>query len=149
PTVLPHRRLRLAPDRAGQGARGTGLLRSGRQPREARVRPRARPSLGLQGRHDVSHREIASGAARAGRRAGSPRMKRLTETAVPRLCDEPDAARISESYEGRTAVYEVDVPEADRGRLIGREGRTIRALRAFVSAAAAARGKRVVIRVRD
>jgi predicted RNA-binding protein YlqC (UPF0109 family) len=76
-------------------------------------------------------------------------MKRLIETVVRRLCDAPDAARVSESYEGRTAVYEVDVPEADRGRLIGREGRTIRALRAFVSAAATARGKRVVIRVRD
>ena len=76
-------------------------------------------------------------------------MKRLIETVVRRLCDNPDTARVSESYEGKTAVYEVDVPEADRGRLIGREGRTIRALRAFVSAAATARGKRVVIRVRD
>jgi uncharacterized protein len=76
-------------------------------------------------------------------------MKRLIETVVRRLADNPDAARVSESYEGKTAVYEVDVPEADRGRLIGREGRTIRALRAFVSAAATARGKRVVIRVRD
>lgn len=76
-------------------------------------------------------------------------MKPLIETVVRRLSDNPDAARVSESYEGKTAVYEVDVPEADRGRLIGREGRTIRALRAFVSAAATARGKRVVIRVRD
>ena len=76
-------------------------------------------------------------------------MKRLIETVVRRLADNPDAARVSESYEGKTAVYEVDVPEADRGRLIGREGRTIRALRAFVSAAATARGKRIVIRVRD
>jgi len=76
-------------------------------------------------------------------------MKRLIETVVRRLSDNPDAARVSESYEGKTAVYEVDVPEADRGRLIGREGRTIRALRSFVSAAATARGKRVVIRVRD
>jgi uncharacterized protein len=76
-------------------------------------------------------------------------MKRLIETVVRRLSDNPDVARVSESYEGKTAVYEVDVPEADRGRLIGRDGRTIRALRAFVSAAATARGKRVVIRVRD
>ena len=76
-------------------------------------------------------------------------MKRLIETVVRRLCDEPDSARVVETFEGRTAVYEVDVPEADRGRLIGREGRTIRAMRAFVSAAATARGKRVVIRVRD
>jgi uncharacterized protein len=76
-------------------------------------------------------------------------MKRLVETIVRRLSDDPAQARITESFEGRTLVYDVDVPEADRGRLIGREGRTIRALRAFVAAAAAAQGKRVLIRVRD
>lgn len=76
-------------------------------------------------------------------------MKRLIETVVRRLCDHPDEARVSESFDGRTAVYEIDVPEGDRGRLIGREGRTVRALRAFVSAAATARGTRVLIRIRD
>jgi predicted RNA-binding protein YlqC (UPF0109 family) len=76
-------------------------------------------------------------------------MKRLVETIVRRLSDDPAQARITEVFEGKTLVYDVDVPENDRGRLIGREGRTIRALRAFVSAAAAAQGKRVLIRVRD
>jgi uncharacterized protein len=76
-------------------------------------------------------------------------VRRLVETIVRRLCDHPEEARISESFEGKTAVYDIAVPEEDRGRLIGREGRTVRALRAFVSAAATARGKRVVLRVRD
>jgi predicted RNA-binding protein YlqC (UPF0109 family) len=76
-------------------------------------------------------------------------MKRLIETVVRRLCEHPDEARVTESLEGRTSVYEIEVPEGDRGRLIGREGRTVRALRAFVSSAAAARGRRVLIRVRD
>jgi predicted RNA-binding protein YlqC (UPF0109 family) len=76
-------------------------------------------------------------------------MKKLIETVVRRLCDQPEQARVVESFEGRTAVYEIDVPAADRGRLIGREGRTVRALRAFAAAAAAARGTRLVIRVRD
>ncbi|HKD20152.1 MAG TPA: KH domain-containing protein [Thermoanaerobaculia bacterium] len=76
-------------------------------------------------------------------------MKRLVETIVRRLCDDPAQARITEGFEGKTLVYDVDVPENDRGRLIGREGRTIRALRAFVAAAGAAQGKRVLIRVRD
>lgn len=76
-------------------------------------------------------------------------MKRLIETIVRRLSDSPDEVRISEGFEGRNPVYDVSVPEPDRGRLIGREGRTIRALRAFVGAAAAARGKKVTIRVRD
>ena len=76
-------------------------------------------------------------------------MKRLIETVVRRLSDGPDEARVYESFVGRTAVYDIEVPEADRGRLIGREGRTVRALRAFVSAAATARGQKVLIRVRD
>ena len=76
-------------------------------------------------------------------------MKKLVETVVRRLSDRPDEVRVFESFEGRTSVYDVEVPESDRGRLIGREGRTVRALRSFVSAAAAARGKKVLIRVRD
>ena len=76
-------------------------------------------------------------------------MKKLVETVVRRLCDQPEQARVVESFEGKTAVYEIDVPETDRGRLIGREGRTVRALRAFVGAAAAAHGKKVTIRIRN
>jgi uncharacterized protein len=76
-------------------------------------------------------------------------MKRLVETVVRRLSGRPDETRVTETFDGRTSVYDIDVPEEDRGRLIGREGRTIRALRGFVSAAATARGKKVLIRVRD
>ncbi len=76
-------------------------------------------------------------------------LRRLVETIARRLSDHPEETRVSESYEGRTAVYEIAVPEEDRGRLIGREGRTVRAVRAFVGAAASARGKKVVVRVRD
>lgn len=76
-------------------------------------------------------------------------MKRLIETIVRRLSDHPDQARVTETFEGRTAVYEISVPPGDRGRLIGREGRTVRALRAFAGAAAAARGRRIQVRVRD
>jgi len=79
---------------------------------------------------------------------GSP-IKRLIETVVRRLSDRPAETRVVEISEGRGALYEITVPEADRGRLIGREGRTVRALRAFVGAAAAVRGKRVNIRIRD
>jgi len=79
---------------------------------------------------------------------GAP-IRRLIETIVRRLSDQPAETKIIESSEGRAVSYEIAVPEGDRGRLIGREGRTVRALRAFVGAAAAARGKKVNIRVRD
>jgi uncharacterized protein len=76
-------------------------------------------------------------------------MRKLIETIVRRLSDRPEETSVSESSEGRTVVYEISVPEGERGRLIGRDGRTVRAIRAFVGAAAAARGKRVTVRVRD
>ncbi len=76
-------------------------------------------------------------------------MKRLIETVVRRLADHPEQTRVMESFDGKTAVYDIEVREEDRGRLIGREGRTVRALRAFVTAAANARGRRVLVRVRD
>jgi len=78
-----------------------------------------------------------------------PAMKPLVELIARRLCDDPEQARVLETFEGRTAIYEIAVPESDRGRLIGREGRTVRALRAFVGAAAAARNQKVLVRVRD
>ena len=87
--------------------------------------------------------------AQPGSSEGAGGMKRLVETIVRRLSDSPDAVRVIETFEGKNPVYDVAVPEADRGRLIGREGRTVRALRAFVGAAAAARGRKVTIRVRD
>lgn len=76
-------------------------------------------------------------------------MRRLVEIVVRRLSEHPEETRVIETFEGGAAVYEIAVPEADRGRLIGREGRTVRALRAFVNAAAAARGKRAIVRVKD
>lgn len=82
------------------------------------------------------------------RSEGAP-MKRLIEIIVRRLSDSPEQTRVVETFEGRNAVYEISVPAGDRGRLIGREGRTVRALRAFAGAAASARGKKVSIRVKD
>jgi predicted RNA-binding protein YlqC (UPF0109 family) len=76
-------------------------------------------------------------------------MRRLIETIVRRLSDRPEDTRVIETVEGKTLVYEIAVPEVERGRLIGRDGRTVRAIRAFVGAAASARGKRVMVRVRD
>ncbi len=79
---------------------------------------------------------------------GAP-IKRLIEAIVRRLSDHPSETKVIEMSEGRGTLYEIAVPEGDRGRLIGREGRTVRALRAFVGAAAAVRGRKVNIRIRD
>jgi len=46
-------------------------------------------------------------------------------------------------------VVEVEVASSDRGKLIGKEGRTIRAVRALVNACASRTGRRVVVEVLD
>jgi len=69
-------------------------------------------------------------------------MKRLIETIVRRLSDSPDEIRVSEGFEGRNPVYDVSVPEPDRGRLIGREGRTVKAIRSIMFVAGHKHGKR-------
>jgi predicted RNA-binding protein YlqC (UPF0109 family) len=84
-----------------------------------------------------------------GRASDGAPIRRLIELVVRKLSDNPAESRIIEMPEGRGSIYEIVVPEGDRGRLIGREGRTVRALRAFVGAAAAVRGKKVNIRIRD
>ena len=49
----------------------------------------------------------------------------------------------------KAVVYEVRVAPEDRGKLIGKQGRTIRSVRSLIGAAASRRGKRVAVEVLD
>ena len=66
------------------------------------------------------------------------------------LVDDPDAVSV-ESFDedDGTTVYEVTVAEDDVGKLIGRGGRTVNALRAVVRAAAVREGRRVLVDIVD
>jgi uncharacterized protein len=65
------------------------------------------------------------------------------------LVREPDHVHVRErDVHGRT-VLELTVAPADRGRVIGREGRTARALRTLFDALAARRGSSCQIEVLD
>ena len=77
-------------------------------------------------------------------------MKDLIEFLVRALVDAPDQVSV-ESYEDDdgTVVYEVRVAEDDVGKVIGRSGRTVNALRAVVRAAAMREGRRVLVDVVD
>ena len=59
-------------------------------------------------------------------------MKEAVEKIIKALADEPDAVEISETSSEKTTVIEVRVAEADMGRLIGRQGRTIKAIRSLL-----------------
>ncbi|MEL5990347.1 RNA-binding protein [Microbacterium phosphatis] len=69
------------------------------------------------------------------------------EHLVKGIVDHPDDVRIDSSTSSRGDVLEVHVHADDRGRVIGRGGRTAKALRTLVAALAA--GKRVRVDVAD
>ena len=66
------------------------------------------------------------------------------------LVDDPDAVEVDsfEEEEG-TVVYELRVADDDVGKVIGRNGRTINALRTVVRASSVRLGRRVLVDVVD
>jgi predicted RNA-binding protein YlqC (UPF0109 family) len=75
-------------------------------------------------------------------------VKELVETVARALVTRPEDVSAAESEEGDTLTVELALSPEDLGRVIGREGRTARALRAFASAAGRKRNQRVLVRIR-
>ena len=72
-----------------------------------------------------------------------PDLKGLVEYVARALVDKPNAVKVDEVQDGNTTVYELEVDEEDVGKVIGRQGRVVRGLRALVKAAATRKGIRV------
>jgi predicted RNA-binding protein YlqC (UPF0109 family) len=72
-----------------------------------------------------------------------PDLKGLVEYVAKALVDKPTAVKVDEVQDGNTTVYELEVDEEDIGKVIGRQGRVVRGLRALVKAAATRKGTRV------
>ena len=72
-----------------------------------------------------------------------PDLKGLVEYVARALVDKPTAVKVEEVQDGNTTVYELEVDEEDIGKVIGRQGRVVRGLRALVKAAATRKGIRV------
>jgi uncharacterized protein len=66
----------------------------------------------------------------------------LTNELAKALVDSPDEVSVASSADGDFVRLELEVAEEDLGRVIGRSGRTARALRIVLSAAAAQNGQR-------
>jgi uncharacterized protein len=73
----------------------------------------------------------------------------LLEDLARRLVDDPDAVRVEEVDEDGVLVLRLHVAEADRGKVIGRQGRIARALRTVVRAGAASEHRRVQLEIVD
>lgn len=63
-------------------------------------------------------------------------MKELVEFLCQGLVDDADAVVVNESFDDRGPVFSVQVGEGELGRVIGRGGRTAKAIRTVVRAAA-------------
>jgi hypothetical protein len=74
-------------------------------------------------------------------------MRDVIETIVKRLVGDADAVDVREDErgDGRTTVIEVRVAEGDMGKVIGRQGRTVKALRSLLHAAGLKNGRRYVL----
>ncbi|MDQ6786344.1 MAG: KH domain-containing protein [Acidobacteriota bacterium] len=72
-------------------------------------------------------------------------MKEAVEKLIKKLVGEPDAVEVSEEAGDRATVIKVRVGENDMGRIIGREGRTIKAVRSLLFYAGQKQGKRFVL----
>lgn len=76
------------------------------------------------------------------------RMRDAVEMIVRELVADADAVDVREiERDPRTTVIEVRVAEGDMGKLIGRQGRTIKALRSILFAAATKGQRRYVLDV--
>ena len=77
-------------------------------------------------------------------------MGDLVAELARRLVDEPDAVRV-EQYEEEdgTLVLELHVAEGDVGKVIGRQGRIVGALRTIVRASGVEAGRRLALEIVD
>ncbi len=74
-------------------------------------------------------------------------MKDLLEEIAKALVDHPEDVRVSEVEGEQTTVLELRVQNDDLGKVIGRQGRTARAIRTLLSAAGMKIHKRFVLEI--
>jgi hypothetical protein len=74
-------------------------------------------------------------------------MKELIEYVVKALVDHPDDLRITEIEGERTIVYELRCHPEDVGKVIGKSGKTVGAIRTLLGTVAARQNRRAMLEV--
>ena len=74
-------------------------------------------------------------------------MKEFLEFIVRQLVDYPDEMMILEIPSGKTTIFKLQLRQSDVGRVIGRNGQTIHAIRALLASSAARHGQRATIEI--
>jgi len=78
---------------------------------------------------------------------GDPSMKELVSFIAKALVDKPDEVVVNEVQGEQTSVLELKVAKDDLGKVIGKQGRTARAMRTILSAASTKIRKRSVLEI--
>ncbi|HVZ21568.1 MAG TPA: KH domain-containing protein [Vicinamibacterales bacterium] len=76
-------------------------------------------------------------------------VKAVVEVLAKALADKPDEVRVVETQHRDRTLVELYVAPSDAGKMIGRQGRTVAALRTLASTAGEKEGKTVTLEVRE
>lgn len=74
-------------------------------------------------------------------------MKELVEVIAKALVDNPEEVVVTEKGEGKNITVELHVAADDMGKVIGKQGRIAKAIRAVVKAASTKDNKRVDVEI--
>lgn len=76
-------------------------------------------------------------------------LRDLVQWLARELVEKKDGVSVAVIDQGRSTVFELTVDQGDLGRVIGRAGRTAKALRTVLDAAGRREGRRVVLDILD
>ena len=72
-------------------------------------------------------------------------MKELVEVIAKSLVDNPDEVVVTQTENDKAIVIELRVAQSDMGKVIGKQGRIAKAIRAVVKAASSKEEKKVIV----
>jgi predicted RNA-binding protein YlqC (UPF0109 family) len=76
-------------------------------------------------------------------------VRELVEFLARSLVEEPEQVKVTELRRDQATVLELRVAPADLGKVIGRQGRTARAIRTLLAAAGTRGGRRYILDILD
>ena len=76
-------------------------------------------------------------------------MKELLLYVAKQLVDDPEAVTVTEREDGESTVLELHVAPEDMGKVIGRQGRIAKEIRALMRSVAQRQGKRISVDIVD
>ena len=88
-----------------------------------------------------------SGAGRGGESGAGVAMQQMIEYVARNLVDNEAAVQVTHQERGQAVEVRLKVDPEEMGKVIGRQGRVAKALRALLAAAAARAGKRVNLEI--